>query len=99
MVMDVHVRDYDGQPFTAEGRRRYLDPGEGQLDFPAIFGALVADGFRGPFMYEGSHTPVSGAGDVSAINAVLANMRRWLADADRDAAPVAPGAIPPTVTV
>ena len=34
MVLDVHVRDYDGQPFTAEGRRRYLDPGEGQLDFP-----------------------------------------------------------------
>ena len=99
MVMDVHVRDYDGQPFTAEGRRRYLDPGQGQLDFPAIFGALVADGFRGPFMYEGSHTPVSGAGDVSAINAVLANMRRWLADADRDATPAAPAATPPTVTV
>ena len=99
MVMDVHVRDYDGQPFTAEGRRRYLDPGEGQLDFPAIFGALVADGFRGPFMYEGSHTPVSGTGDVSAINAVLANMRRWLAAADQPTAPAAPGAIPPTVTV
>ncbi len=102
MVLDVHVRDYDGQPFTAEGRRRYLDPGQGQLDFPAIFGALVADGFRGPFMYEGSHTPVSGAGDVSAINAVLANMRRWLADADHaaaPAAPAAPGVTPPTVTV
>ncbi len=99
MVLDVHVRDYDGQPFTAEGRRRYLDPGQGQLDFPAIFGALVANGFRGPFMYEGSHTPVGGAGDVSAINAVLANMRRWLADTDRAAAPAAPGATPPTVTV
>jgi hypothetical protein len=59
----------------------------------------MADGFRGPFMYEGSHTPVSGAGDVSAINAVLANMRRWLADADRDATPAASGATPPTVTV
>lgn len=99
LVLDVHVRDYDGQPFTAEGRRRYLDPGQGQLDFPAIFSALVADGFRGPFMYEGSHTPVSGDGDVSAINAVLANMRRWLADADRAAAPAARGATPPTVTV
>ena len=99
IVLDVHVRDYDGQPFTAEGRRRYLDPGEGQLDFPAIFSALVADGFHGTFMYEGSHTPVSAAGDVTAINAVLANMRRWLAAANRGAAPAATGATPPTVAV
>ena len=84
-VRDVHVRDFDGQPFTSEGRRRYLDPGEGQFDFPAIFGALQASGFRGPFMYEGSHLPVTDDGDVTAINGVLAKMRRWLASADRAA--------------
>lgn len=81
-VADVHVRDYDGRPFTEEGRRRYLDPGQGNLDFRAIFQTLLAGGFRGPFMYEGSHTPVSSDGDVALINTVLADMRRLISGVD-----------------
>lgn len=80
-VADVHVRDYDGRPFTPEGRRRYIDPGEGLLDFPAIFGALVRDGFSGPYTYEGSTDHPPADGDVAAVNTVLHRMRAWLAEA------------------
>ncbi|HEX2033957.1 MAG TPA: sugar phosphate isomerase/epimerase family protein [Chloroflexota bacterium] len=77
LVADVHVRDYDGQPFAADGRRRYLDPGDGRLDFPAIFGALVRQGFNGPFTYEGAALPDS-ADPVAGVNRVLQRMRTWL---------------------
>ena len=82
LVANVHVRDYDGQPFAADGRRRYVDPGEGQLDMPGIFGTLLRQGFQGPFTFEGAALPAHDAPDdpLRNVNRVLHRMRSWLRD-------------------
>ncbi len=35
-ILHIHLRDYDGSPFDRNGRRRYLLPGRGNLDFSSI---------------------------------------------------------------
>lgn len=75
---NVHVKDHDGRPFDAEGRRRYVNPGDGHLDYPWIFGRLHAAGYAGPLMFEGN---VTRAGDRQAALAAtvvyLERIRQW----------------------
>ena len=39
-VGHVHVKDYDGSLSESDGSRRYLMPGEGRIDFGAVFKTL-----------------------------------------------------------
>ena len=81
-VGNVHVKDYDGQPFAADGRRRYVNPGDGGLDFPRIFRALRDAGYGGALVFEGNATRAgSGSGsDVLAATAgYLRRLRQWRA--------------------
>ncbi len=77
-VGNVHVKDHDGRPFDERGRRRYVNPGDGSLDYAHIFGHLRAAGYRGPLTFEGN---VTGAGDrhaaLSATVMYLERIRRW----------------------
>lgn len=41
-IVNLHVRDYDGQPFDAAKRRRYVRPGQGRIPFAAVCDALSA---------------------------------------------------------
>ena len=45
-IQTVHVSDYD------EINERHWLPGKGVINFPAVVGALVKSGYKGPFMYE-----------------------------------------------
>lgn len=41
-ILNLHVRDYDGQPFNSEGRRRYVRPGHGRIPYARVASALAA---------------------------------------------------------
>ncbi|MCD6466525.1 MAG: hypothetical protein J7L10_01230, partial [Methanomicrobia archaeon] len=36
----IHLRDYDGSAFDKEGKRKYILPGRGNLDFPSIIATI-----------------------------------------------------------
>jgi sugar phosphate isomerase/epimerase len=62
-LRNVHVKDHDGRPFGPDGRRRYVNPGDGRLDYLSIFGRLRAAGYAGPLTFEGRpgrHPPLPG---------------------------------------
>lgn len=81
-LRNVHVKDHDGHPFDEQGRRRYVNPGDGALDYPRIFRSLRDAGYAGPLMFEGN---VTRAGDRQAALAAtvlyLDRIRRWAAEA------------------
>ena len=79
---NVHVKDFDGQPFGADGRRRYINPGDGGLDFVRIFGALRDAAYSGALVFEGNVTRAGSgsAPDVLAATAeYLRRLRGWRA--------------------
>ncbi len=39
-ILNLHVRDFDGEPFSAEGRRRYIRPGHGRIPYERVIKAL-----------------------------------------------------------
>ena len=82
---NVHVKDFDGHPFGDDGRRRYVNPGDGKLDYPWIFGRLRAAGYQGPLTFEGNVTQAGGRAEaLAATNRYLERMRQWAADAWRE---------------
>lgn len=70
-LRNVHVKDHDGRPFV-DGRRRYVNPGDGWLDYRHIFARLRDAGYAGPLMFEGN---VTRCGDRAAA---LAATRMYL---------------------
>lgn len=75
---NVHLKDYDGQAFDPAGRRRYVNPGDGELDFPGIFAALREIGYRGPLTFEGNVTRVGDrAAALAATRGYLQRLRQW----------------------
>ncbi len=76
-LRNVHVKDHDGKPFI-EGRRRYVNPGDGWLDYRHIFTRLRDAGYAGPLTFEGN---VTRAGDreaaISATRMYVERITNW----------------------
>ncbi|MGC1119486.1 MAG: sugar phosphate isomerase/epimerase [Candidatus Methanofastidiosia archaeon] len=53
-INNIHVRDYDGQ-WILNGKRRYLKPLEGNLDFASIFSTISKSGYTGTYTLEAPH--------------------------------------------
>jgi sugar phosphate isomerase/epimerase len=64
---NVHVRDYDGN-WIVNGKRRYLKPLDGTLDFDTIFKTIAASGYNGMYTLEAPHN------SIKEINASM----KWL---------------------
>lgn len=79
LVCHLHVKDYDGRQSDAEGQRRYLHPGEGEIDFPRLFPQLHERGFAGNISLESPAMRAGDEVDVARINASLDRLRSWLA--------------------
>jgi sugar phosphate isomerase/epimerase len=77
-VRHLHLKDYDGRPSDDDGWRRYLHPGEGRLDFAAIFAGLARQGFAGNVCLEASAVGRDGGVDVKRLNESLARVRQWM---------------------
>jgi sugar phosphate isomerase/epimerase len=77
-LRNVHVKDHDGRPFDENGRRRYVNPGDGRLDYRWVFSCLRDAGYAGPLTFEGN---VTRAGDreaaLAATELYLGRMRQW----------------------
>ncbi|MFC7621730.1 sugar phosphate isomerase/epimerase family protein [Microlunatus sp. GCM10028923] len=71
----IHVKDYDGEFFDAEGRRRYLHPGEGRLDLAAVAAAAASSPSAIRLCLESSSARADGSIDVGQVNADLAALR------------------------
>lgn len=54
-ISNVHIRDYNGSPVDASGRRHYCLPGMGKTDFNFAFGELKKHGYKGLFTLEARH--------------------------------------------
>jgi sugar phosphate isomerase/epimerase len=59
-VAHVHVKDYADTLRDGGGRRRYLIPGEGNIDFDHVFGALRARRYEGALTLEISAVDADG---------------------------------------
>jgi len=51
-LRNIHIRDYDGQSFDDEGKRRYLKLGEGLINFRELFEKIFELGYNGPLTVE-----------------------------------------------
>jgi sugar phosphate isomerase/epimerase len=79
-VKHIHIKDYNGQLADANGYRRFLHPGEGQIDFARFFDRLVQRGFAGTISLEASVVHPDGRVDLPKLHASLADLRRLAAD-------------------
>lgn len=74
-VRHVHIKDFDGQGFSATGKRRYLHPLEGNVDFPRFFANLKQHAFNGYISLEAPAIDDAGQVDVQRINQSLDYIR------------------------
>jgi sugar phosphate isomerase/epimerase len=75
-VCHVHIKDADGQRFAPDGRRNYLQPGEGRIDFVSFFSQLRQKGFSGTISLEAPATAPSASGRINQLSASLEFIRR-----------------------
>jgi sugar phosphate isomerase/epimerase len=78
LVRHIHLKDYDGQQYTADGYRRYLHPGEGTLDFARIFACLKQQQFDGNLSLEASVVNPDGTRDSAKLQQSLEHLRALL---------------------
>jgi len=57
-ISNVHLRDYKGQ-WIIDGKRMYVKPGDGAVDFKEKIGMLKSKGYRGTYTVEAPHCSVS----------------------------------------
>jgi sugar phosphate isomerase/epimerase len=77
-VRHVHIKDYDSQPFLPDGRRRYLHPGEGHIDFRHFFAQLQRRGFAGNISLEAPTIDRAGNVDIRKLHASLEGVRQLM---------------------
>lgn len=70
-VMHIHVKDYDGHMLDSTGKRRYLHPGEGAIDFPLWLGRVAERRFQGAIALEATVVDEDGSVDISRLNTSL----------------------------
>ena len=54
-LANIHFRDSDGRLLGDNGRRHYLNPGEGEIDLHKTVKTLHSSGYNGPLTIEVSH--------------------------------------------
>lgn len=79
VVRHTHIKDYDGQLTAQSGRRRYLQPGEGTIDFAAFFAGLHQRGYRGSLSLEASAFGPTFEVEIERAQRGLAYLRALLA--------------------
>lgn len=70
-VHHVHIKDFDGR-LSRGGRRRYLLPGEGQLDLQGFLNGLAERGYAGGLTLEATAVGDDGALDPERLSQMAA---------------------------
>jgi sugar phosphate isomerase/epimerase len=71
VIRHMHIKDFDGSLRDANGRRRYLHPGDGKIDFAAVVRTLKRRAFTGTVSLESSAVGPNGDVDVRRIKQSL----------------------------
>ena len=74
-VVHIHVKDFDGHMHDAQGRRRYLHPGEGTIDFRRFFAALDVREYNGSVSLESPVIAPDGSLDILRLRRTLLILR------------------------
>jgi sugar phosphate isomerase/epimerase len=70
-LSNVHLRDYDGH-WIIEGRRAYVRPGLGRLDFPALIGSIKDAGYEGNYSLEAPYDSMDDLEhDISYLGSII----------------------------
>lgn len=78
IVRHIHIKDFEEALFSRENTRRYLHPGEGEIDFARVFAALKAHNFHGNISLEASAINADGVVNVERIQQSLTLLRRLI---------------------
>jgi sugar phosphate isomerase/epimerase len=70
-VRHIHIKDYDGSLYSTDNYRRYLHPGEGNINFPKFFDGLKLHNFRGNISLETSIVNQDGMRDMHKLKKSL----------------------------
>ncbi len=54
-ILNIHFRDSDGSLVDEHGKRKYLNPGEGDIDLQSVIRILKENQYNGPITIEVSH--------------------------------------------
>lgn len=74
-VRHIQIKDYDGSMRAVDGRRRYLQSGEGRIDFGYLFEVLHEWEFSGSVSLEASAVAGDGRVDLARIERSLTLLR------------------------
>lgn len=77
-VRHIHIKDYDGNLFSSDNFRRYLHPGEGNINFPKFFEALKLHHFSGYISLETSVVNHDGFRDMHKLKKSLSILHEML---------------------
>jgi sugar phosphate isomerase/epimerase len=80
-VCHIHIKDYDGDLYSADNFRRYLHPGEGNINFPQFFDALKRHNFSGYISLETSVVNHDGIRDIQKLKTSLSMLQEILNNA------------------
>lgn len=80
-VFHVHIKDFLDPRHVDPSKRRYLQPGDGDIDFPAWFGRLAERGYAETISLEAPANREDGSVDTDRLNASLGYLRARIADA------------------
>ena len=78
-VVHVHIKDFIDPAHIQPGQRRYLQPGEGEIDFPAWFAGLAANGYTGAISLESPAPTPDGGIDTDRLRASIDALRERIA--------------------
>lgn len=78
-VRHVHIKDANGQRFGPDGKRHYLHPGEGLIDFASFFTSLKEQNFVGNLSLEAPAIDQDGDVRVRQLRTSLDFLRRLMA--------------------
>jgi len=77
-VRHIHIKDYDGNLYSADNYRRYLHPGEGDINFPKFFDTLKQHSFSGYISLETSVVNHDGTRDIHKLKKSLSMLQEML---------------------
>jgi len=80
-VVHVHIKDFVDPAHIQPGQRRYLQPGEGEIDFPAWFAGLAANRYGGAITLEAPAPTPDGDVDSARLRDSIALLRQRIAAA------------------
>ena len=80
-VRHIHIKDYDDNANSTDPIRRYLHPGEGNINFHKFFDTLKQHSFSGYISLEASVVNHDGERDIHKLKKSLAMLQDMLNDA------------------